>query len=236
MEVTPLQKRIATGRRFHAGRLRRGGFVVGALLLAVIVGAILVGVFALTSSDQSTGGIETNRSIASSILAQSETLEVAVQRMAANGYLPDQIGLSHVGPWGEGELFNNGAAGGGIEVPLPMGPAFDATWTGTNRWYFTRSVQVSGVGLSGDPEIAVLLPGLKSGVCQYLNFTLYGIAVGQPGNPIVAAGSNADWTAGPAIGAATIDLTAVTALNGRKSACIRNADGTHIFYRIVAEQ
>lgn len=211
----------------------KSGFIVAPILVAVIIGAALVGVLALTTGDQSSGGNETNRTLATNIIGQGSNLSTVMQRAVASGLDPDEITFNE-----PPSLSTDFYAIARLEGPSPLGSAMSHGYAGNNRWQYTRGVRITGVGQSAtQPEIAAVVVGLKLGVCRHINFVLYGMDIDDPDNPYDGgAATAADWQAGFIEGAATINLTGVAALENRREGCVRTSDGVNVFYRVIAEQ
>jgi len=220
------------------------GFVIGPILLAVIIGAVLVGSFALTQTSTPTTSLnETNRLVASTVIQQGATLRTAVERMLANGAASAEITFEVSGVIPATSLFNSGATGGGVANPTAPPNSFSLSSTqNAQKWHFSRNVIIPGVG-TATAELVALLPDLKLGVCRYINNILYNAAVDNPAvNPYAttgtAVGSFQDTTAVTANTVATaVDLSAVSVLSTRQQGCIATADNPsrYVFYRVLAE-
>jgi hypothetical protein len=120
------------------------------------------------------------------------------------------------------DLFHPASQFGSYQTPPPQ--ALTLTGAQTAQWLYNNNVTVTDVGTTAADSIT-FVPYVNKGVCEELNFQLYGVKAAAPTSTVAAS----DLIAGTA---ATITTTPATA---RSSGCIQEAGGGYVFYSTLAE-
>lgn len=194
---------------------QRGNILFLILLAIILFVALTYAVNSGMNGSGKSGGAESAKSAAASILNNATMMQQAVNRiMLTNGCKETE--LSFEDPY-DNNYVNNARAdgscklfgdkGGGLEYPVPDSNWLDKSQTSVapnffGKWYFSNNVCVLGVSTGGvsdcwnngtvtDNELIAFLPFLKKDVCQAINNEI-GIAMVND-DVVISGGGSVDY-------------------------------------------
>lgn len=209
-------------------RRRRGNIQLVGLMAAAALGLLMqnddvqaslgVGAKAARASQQST---------AASLMSTMNALANAYSTMVSSNSVPtSQITWDAASLTG---LFNP-TDGGGIGPTQVPPDALTATATAASRaWVYRSNFVPRNVG-TGVATYAVTVVGVKDTVCKQLNFAQK-ITTTESASPPASGLAAAAWNAA----ATSVDLSGVTAVSGKRIACLSTTDGEYAVFRTLQD-
>lgn len=207
---------------------RRGNIQLVGLMAAAALGLIMqnddvqaslgVGAKAARASQQST---------ASSLMSTMNALANAYSTMQSSNSVPNSQITWDAAPLTG--LFNPTDGGGIGQTQVPPDALTAAATAGTRGWVYRSNLVPRNVG-TGLPTFAVTVVGIKDTVCRQLNFAQK-IATTETAAPPASGLAAAAWNAT----ATSIDLSGVSAIAGRRIACLSTTDGEFAVFRTLQD-
>jgi hypothetical protein len=215
---------------------RQAGFsILGVILIVVAIVGVL-GVWAMSGQTNTSGSASSASDVlGSSVLNDGSAVKTAFDTLLINGaaataitYVPATAGAT-----------NMLDPSNGIQRPVPNSNAVGATAYPQGQWTYHTSFLVPGIG-SASPDIAVVLPDVKDGVCQQINSRLYGSTVIPSSGLAESAFTTGNGGASAPSTSTALSLSTVTAINGWVSGCVSATGGTtgasNVYFRILKAQ
>lgn len=217
----------------YAKLKKQSGFslIAGLLLAAVLVGGFT---YWMSGSGLNTtvGQTYSNGSKASNIVTQAGYLAGGFNLMVTNGTAANTITFDTAATTG---LFN--PTSGGTQQQTADPNDFASVTAPDGFWiYKGANLKANNIGITANADYAVILTGLKSGVCQQLNQNMHGSTT-IPASAITAAA----WRAGGVTATAptdttAVDLTAIAAVFNWDRGCMSTSDGNYVYFHVLLAQ
>jgi hypothetical protein len=217
----------------------QSGNVFVLILVAIALFGALIMTFSRTS-EQGTGTISDQqaRVAAQDIIAFSQAVEGAVDRLRRNTISESDLDFRHDGAYENASCGDSAcrvfdAQGGKAISQSPPANANDGS-----NWRYTGAVRVNGIGTDGltasNAELLMVLPNVRVETCRALNQIL---GVDNPdGLPPVVGGAVTYTTAFTGTFTAGSELSGAT-LNGKYAGCFEGngtpATGTYHYYHVL---
>jgi type II secretory pathway pseudopilin PulG len=213
---------------------KKNGFSILAIILVIVVVIVAIGMWALSGkTNTSNTGDSSNSVLASTIVNDSSSIKLQYDTLAINGqsniiFMPGQSAQNNIL-----DPVN------GIEFPNVPSKAINTDLGGapTGIWVLNNAFN-SNLGPS-NPDTAIIVSGLKDGVCKAINKTLYGSdtipeygpASGAPFFTYNATSTNPNTTQSIDFPSGGVGVNSITWDMG----CIRSPGSTdqNAFFRIL---
>lgn len=211
---------------------RQGGFSILGIILVVVAIVAVLGVWATsgqtnTSNSASAAGDVMGASIAndaSAIKTSFDTLLVGGSSGASITFVPATAGAS-----------NMLDPTNGIQKPNPNANALINTTFPNGAWiYKSAGFLGNAVGTQAGADQAVILGGIKDGICSQINMRLTGSAVIPPSGLTLAAIATGATADAPSSVAAA-DVSGVAGVLGWTSGCMTTTAGVdnNFYFRVL---
>ena len=214
----------------HSKKSQGGFSILGAILVVVaIVGMLSVWTMS-GQTNTSTAASSSSDVMGSSLVNDASAIKATFDTLLVNGYaassitfIPNTAGASNIlDPTN------------GVQLPIPNSNALGNTAFPSGAWIYKPSGFVGNNTGSGSEDQAMMLAGVKDGVCQQINKRIFGsTAIGASG------ASTVDWTTGALAATPTsanaVDLTGVNEVDGAMHGCVSTTDGAdrNVYFRIL---
>lgn len=218
---------------------KQQGFSILAVILVIVAVIVAIGVWALSGqTNTSNSGNSTSDIQASSIVNDSGAIKLAFDTLIINGASASSIVfVPNVASTAAAPNMLDPTSG--VQVPKPNANAIKPSPAATEGFWVYNPTAFKGnaVGVAANADQVVYIAGVKKGVCERINNTLYGSTVIPASALATSAAGTASATTTTPTTAAALDLTAVGGAAGWTSGCVATTAGgdDNIYFRVLKQ-
>lgn len=217
-----------------ASASKQQGFslLTGFLLVIALFGALA---FFLAGRGINTafGTAYANSSKASTLLASAAYIRTGVDSVVLAGTSPASVSFDATATTG---IFNIDTGAATVQKVDPSVLASTAPASEEGYWiYGLNSLDMASVG-TALPDYTIMVLGLKTGICQQLNYTLNGTALTVTPTALTQSIATLVGTPTAASPLSTLAGPIAIAAGGNSSGCYTTTDGSNVFIHTVYPQ